>query len=84
MARATEGKRATHSAAEAQETLEAIAAGQGGRRGECHRLAGEIGARVRFGRIDAILERGLHAFLTEMMRRTAMLGGEVERFYIRH
>ena len=68
---------------EVTETLEAIAAGQGGRRGECHRLAGEIGARLRYGRIDAILQGGLHAFLTDMMRRTAALGGEIERFYIR-
>ncbi len=68
---------------EVAETLEAIAAGQGGRRGECHRLAGEIGARLRFGRIDAILGGGLHRFLTDMMRRTATLGGEIERFYIR-
>jgi uncharacterized alpha-E superfamily protein len=65
------------------ETLEAIAIGQGGRRGECHRLAGELHAQLRYGRIDAILAEGLHAFLTELIRRTAELGGEVEAFYIR-
>ncbi len=64
-------------------TLEAIAAGQGGRRGECHRLAGELSARLRFGRIEAILEAGLHDFLTDMILRTAALGMEIERFYIR-
>lgn len=69
---------------EVAETLEGIAAGQGGRRGECHRLAGEIQAKLRFGRIDAILEEGLHAFLTAMIARTAALGEEIERFYIRH
>ena len=64
-------------------TLDGIASGQGGRRGECHRLAGEIQAKLRFGRIDAILAEGLHAFLTTMITRTAELGGEIERFYIR-
>lgn len=64
-------------------TLDAIAAGQGGRRGECHRLAGELHARLRFGRIEPILAQGLHEFLTEMIDRGAVLGTEIERFYIR-
>ncbi|GGC36685.1 hypothetical protein GCM10011504_13830 [Siccirubricoccus deserti] len=64
------------------ETLEAIAVGQGGRRGECHRLAGGLHARLRYGRIDAIFEEGLHAFLTTMISRAAELGGEIEAFYI--
>lgn len=65
-------------------TLEAIAAGQGGRTGECHRLAGELTARLQFGRMDGILESGLHAFLTEMIEATSTLGQEIEAFYIRH
>jgi uncharacterized alpha-E superfamily protein len=64
-------------------TLEEISAGQGGRRGECHRLAGEIQAKLRFGRIDAIMAEGLHDFLTTMIARTADLGEEIDRFYIR-
>jgi uncharacterized alpha-E superfamily protein len=63
--------------------LEAIANGQGGRRGECHRLAGELHARLRFGRIEPILGDGLHEFLTEMIDQVAVLGAEIERFYIR-
>ena len=70
--------------AEVAETLEAIATGQGGRRGECHRVAGTIQAQLRFGRIDAILEEGLHAFLTTMIDRTAALGAEIDAFYIQH
>jgi uncharacterized alpha-E superfamily protein len=70
--------------AEVAETLEAIATGQGGRRGECHRVAGTIQAQLRFGRIDAILEEGLHAFLTAMIDRTAALGAEIDAFYIQH
>lgn len=68
---------------EVLETLEGIAIGQGGRRGECHRLAGEIHARLRYGRLDAIFEQGLHAFLTEMIGLTAQLGAEIDSFYIR-
>lgn len=70
--------------ADVAETLEAIATGQGGRRGECHRVAGTLQAQLRFGRIDAILEEGLHAFLTTMIDRTAALGGEIDTFYIQH
>jgi uncharacterized alpha-E superfamily protein len=69
--------------AQVAETMEGIAVGHGGRRGECHRLAGELHARLRYGRLDAIFAQGLHAFLTEMITRTATLGEEIERFYIR-
>lgn len=69
--------------ARVSETLEAIATGQGGRLGECHRLAGELHAQLRYGRIDAILEDGLHGFLTGLIQRTADLGGAIEAFYIR-
>lgn len=65
------------------EVLEAIADGQGGRRGECHRMAGELHARLRYGRIQDILAEGLHAYLTGMIERTARLGAEIDAFYIR-
>ncbi len=70
--------------AEVAEMLEAIALGHGGRRGECHRLAGTLQAQLRYGRIDAIMAEGLHAFLTMMIQRTAALGEEIDAFYIRH
>lgn len=63
--------------------LDGIALAQGGRRGECHRLAGAMHARLRFGRLDAIFAQGLHDFLTDIITRTAELGSEIERFYIR-
>ncbi len=69
--------------ARVSEMLEAIAAGQGGRRGECHRLSGEITASLRYGRIESILDGGLHEWLTRMIGRTAELGGAIEDFYIR-
>ncbi len=64
------------------ELLTAIAAMQGGRRGECHRMAGAMHARIAYSRLDDILALGLHEFLTRIIERTARLGSEVERFYI--
>lgn len=70
--------------AEVSDTLEAIAIEQGGRTGECHRIAGLLKAQLRYGRIDDILAEGLHEFLTGMITRTAELGAEIDAFYIRH
>ncbi|MCB1883890.1 MAG: alpha-E domain-containing protein [Geminicoccaceae bacterium] len=61
--------------------LDALAEGQGGRVGECHRQAGETHARLRYGRIEAIFQDGLHEFLTESIVRTRALGLEIEDFY---
>jgi uncharacterized alpha-E superfamily protein len=54
----------------------------GGQRGECHRLAGEVAARLRYGRINAIFTFGLHEFLTEMIERTGDLSDEIARHYL--
>ena len=35
---------------------------------ECRRLAGQIYARLRYGRIDKIFQSGLHEFLTRLHR----------------
>jgi uncharacterized alpha-E superfamily protein len=64
------------------EVLDAIAEGQGGRRGECHRRAHELRAMLRDSRVERLLEEGLHDFLTRMIVHTAELGGAIERFYI--
>jgi len=72
-----------HCFGEVAETLEAIAIRHGGRRGECHRLAGELHAQLRYGRIEAIFEAGLHDWLTGTITRTAELGDEIEAFYIK-
>jgi len=69
--------------AEVADTLERIAIGQGGRRGECHRLSGLLHAQLRYGRIDDILGEGLHEFLTGTIARTAELGAAIDAFYIR-
>ena len=65
------------------ELLDDIAAGQGGRRGECHRLAGEVHATLRYARITDIFAEGLHVFLTRKIERAATLGEAIDAFYIR-
>jgi uncharacterized alpha-E superfamily protein len=53
-----------------------------GRGGECHRLGGELHARLKYGRIDDILRLGLHEFLTDYIEKTALLGDEIADFYL--
>jgi uncharacterized alpha-E superfamily protein len=65
-----------------EETLDGIAAAHGGRRGECHRLAGEMHARLRFGRIEDIMAGGLHDFLTATIDRNLELGRQIQDFYL--
>ena len=64
------------------ELLDDIAAEQGGRRGECHRLAGELHSNLRYARIGDIFEEGLHVFLTRKIERAALLGAAIDAFYI--
>lgn len=64
-------------------TLERLDDIYGGRRGECHRLAGEIDARLRFGRIEDIFQRGLHEFLSEFVVDGRQLGDEIATLYLR-
>ena len=53
-----------------------------GTRGECHRLAGEIDARLRYGKIESIFQTGLHEFLTEFIDTNTVLGEEIGRHYL--
>ena len=62
--------------------LDEIATAHGGRRGECHRRAGEMHARLRFGRVEDIFADGLEGFLNEMMARNIDLGGQIAEFYL--
>jgi len=62
--------------------LDRLTEGHGGERGECHRLAGELHARLRYGRTDAIMQMGLHEFLTDMIDRTGDLGREISDCYL--
>jgi uncharacterized alpha-E superfamily protein len=53
-----------------------------GTRGECHRLAGQMDARLRYGKIEAIFQSGLHEFLTEFIDTNAVLGDEIGKHYL--
>jgi uncharacterized alpha-E superfamily protein len=70
-----------HCMAQVEDALAALAA-QYGQRTECHRLAGELHARLRFGRIDAIFEQGLHEFLTRFVEDSALLGTAITECYL--
>jgi len=62
--------------------LDFLAERYGNRRGECHRQAGEVDARLRFSRIDGIFQHGLHEFLTDCIDDTTRLGVEIAKFYL--
>jgi uncharacterized alpha-E superfamily protein len=63
-------------------TLDLLAESYAGKRGECHRLSGEVFARLRYGRIQDVFQLGLHEFLTEFINRTAVLGDEIASLYL--
>src|SRR5260370_818064 len=62
--------------------LALVANDYGGKRGECHRLAGEMHAKLRYGRIAQIMESGLHEFLTEHIDRSMGLGNAIRPLYL--
>jgi uncharacterized alpha-E superfamily protein len=62
--------------------LELLAEAYGGKRGECHRIAGELHARLRYGRIRDIFQAGLHEFLIDFIDRSETLGDEISALYL--
>jgi uncharacterized alpha-E superfamily protein len=62
--------------------LDLLAEAYGGLRGECHRIAGEMHARLRYGRVQDIFQSGLHEFLTEFVDRSVVLGAEISGLYL--
>ena len=62
--------------------LEMLTEAYGGKHGECHRIAGELHAKLRFGRIQDIFQSGLHEFLTEFIDRSVTLGDEISTLYL--
>jgi len=62
--------------------LDLLAQAYGGKRGECHRLAGEMHARLRYGQINQIMTSGLHEFLTEFIDRSVVLGNAIGKLYL--
>jgi uncharacterized alpha-E superfamily protein len=62
--------------------LDLLAQAYGSKRGECHRFAGELHARLRYGRIQDIFQAGLHEFLTDVIEGTKTLGREISDLYL--
>ncbi len=62
--------------------LDRIASAYGGKRGECHRLAGEMHAKLRYAKIETIFQSGLHEFLTDIIERSTVLGNEISSLYL--
>ncbi len=54
----------------------------GNRGNECQRLAGELHAKFRFGRMQQIFQQGLHEFLTEFIESNNKLGAEVHKTFL--
>ena len=67
-----------HCMRESYDILRVISAGHPN---EATRLAGEMHAGLQFGRVDAIFSAGLHEYLTEFLRRNALLGDEINRAF---
>jgi len=53
-----------------------------GDRGECHRRAGRMHSRLRYAKVDEIIEAGLHEFLTEFIEENEALGGDIAHQYL--
>lgn len=54
----------------------------GRRDSECRRLAGELHARLHYGRMDDIFQDGLHEFLLDFIECNNNLGGEIQRSFL--
>lgn len=54
----------------------------GNRYTECRRLAGELHARLHYGRMDVIFQDGLHEFLEGFIMDNNRLGSEIQRTYL--
>ncbi len=64
---------------EVQNTLATLC---GARSRECQRLAGEVHATLRYGRIDRIFEVGLHRFLDNFVARSNELAVQIQRDFM--
>lgn len=55
----------------------------GSRHTECIRLAGELHARLRYGKMQDIFQNGLHEFLSDFIDSNNKLGEEVHKTFLR-
>ena len=54
----------------------------GRRQVECRRLAGELHAKLRYGKMQDIFQRGLHEFLSDFIDSNNLLGAEIQRAFL--
>jgi uncharacterized alpha-E superfamily protein len=54
----------------------------GRRNSECRRIAGELHARLHYGRMDEIFQEGLHEFLEDFVTCNNNLGVEIQRSFL--
>ena len=54
----------------------------GQRNSECKRIAGDLYARLKYGRMEDIFQKGLHEFLTDFISATNLLGIEIQRTFL--
>jgi uncharacterized alpha-E superfamily protein len=54
----------------------------GPRQTECKRLAGELHAKLRYGKMQQIFQKGLHEFLTDFIELNNKLGAEVHKTFL--
>ena len=54
----------------------------GSRQTECRRLAGELHAKLRYGKMQDIFQRGLHEFLSDFVEANNQLGFEIQRAFL--
>ena len=49
---------------------------------ECRRLAGELHAKLRYGKMQDIFQRGLHEFLSDFIDSNNQLGAEIQHAFL--
>ncbi len=49
---------------------------------EIERAAGELHAKLHYGRTDDIIELGLHEYLMDFLERISKLGDEISRHFL--
>jgi uncharacterized alpha-E superfamily protein len=54
----------------------------GKRGGECLRQAGELHARLHYGRMDSIFQEGLHEFLLDFIVQHNQMSNEIQRTFL--
>jgi uncharacterized alpha-E superfamily protein len=49
---------------------------------EIERAAGELHAKIHYGRADDIIRFGLHEYLMDFLERISLLGDDINRYFL--